>query len=244
MDPASLRAKFPVLTIQINDEFGQPQQFTARRKPRNDGDSSARAAGEAPFASTSTNTNCSYSSTLAYSAPTYATQTPPVGPKLRALSQPRNAGSFEQFPNYVYRMDRVRNETFIYHAELGINTHHEDFQERRIEWLFTPRAELLGQDTKDETPGQQFGYSTCTASKGAGRIYGAPKGATLVVVKMPDFKRESVKEVQPHILDHIQHESRNGVSVVSISWNSRQLVPDAPLGIVLSEMYSTFSHCY
>ena len=125
-------------------------------------------------------------------------------------------------------MDRVRNETFIYH-----------FQERRIERLFTPRAELFGQDTKDEAPGQQFGHSTCKASQAAGGIYGAPKGATLVVVKMPDFRRDSVKEVQPRILDHIQHECRNGVSVVSISWNGRQLVPDAPLDIVLSEMYST-----
>ena len=137
-------------------------------------------------------------------------------------------------------MDRVRDETFIYHAELGINTHHEDFQERRIEWLFTPRAELLGQDTKNKASEQQFGHRTsCTASKAAGRIYGAPKGATLVIVKMPNFRRDSVKEVQPHILDYIQHKSRNGVSVVSISWNGRQLVPDAPLDIVLSEMYST-----
>ncbi|KAK3171321.1 hypothetical protein OEA41_003405 [Lepraria neglecta] len=144
----------------------------------------------------------------------------------------------EHFHSLVTK-DRVRNETFIYHAEFGINTHHEDFQERRIEWIFTPRAEILGQDTKDEAPGQQFGHSTCTASKAAGRIYGAPKGATLVVIKMPDFRRDSVKEDHPHILDHIQHEGRSGVSVVSISWNGRQLVPYAPLDIVLSEMYST-----
>lgn len=66
-------------------------------------------------------------------------------------------------------------------------------------------------------------------------------------MKMPDFSRDSVREVQTHILDHILHEGRIGVSVVSISRNGWQLVPDAPLDIVLSEMYSTlewFLRCF
>ena len=72
-------------------------------------------------------------------------------------------------------MDRVHNETFIYRAEVGTNTHYEDFQERRIERLFTLWAELLRQDTKDEAPRQQFGHSTCAASMALEEFMARPK---------------------------------------------------------------------
>ena len=96
MDSTSLRAKFQVLAIQINDEFSQPQQFTARQNPGTTA-TPARAAEEAPSASASTNINGSCSATLAYSVPTYATQTPPVGPILRVLSQPRKQDPLSTF---------------------------------------------------------------------------------------------------------------------------------------------------
>lgn len=160
----------------------------------------------------------------------YATQT--MAPmELRVLSQPKDRPdiSIDHYDNYVYRTDR-QSESYIYHAELGIDPQHLDFHKRPIEWLYTGRAISRGQNTRTEARAAQ-GHSTCTASKAAGRIYGASKIATLVVVKMPDYSEASIAGILGTIIDDITARSRQGKSVVSISWGSKApMTPPFPRG--------------
>ena len=145
----------------------------------------------------------------------YATQTPPVPAELRALSQPAGSGSISHYPNYVYPVGG--RPTYIYHVELGINWEHFDFRYRHVEWLYTQSARAAGaaQMTAVREGG---GHSTCTASKAVGKLYGASKSATLVVVKMPDLEQSSIREVLDTVIDDIHDKGREGKSVVSISW--------------------------
>ena len=64
-------------------------------------------------------------------SPAYTTQ-PPALVELRVLSQP-NAPEYtiDRYADCVYRSD-VNRETFIY-AEMGINKHHVNFRQTRIE---------------------------------------------------------------------------------------------------------------
>ena len=136
------------------------------------------------------------------------------------MSQPRgHAYPISRYPNYVYRTDTT-SPSYIYHAELGVHTGHLDFQRKEIEWVYTERAIALGQQTRIEAPAGN-GHSTCTASKAAGRIFGASRSATLVVVKMPDYSELSIAEIFVTILKHIATNSREAKSVVTVSWGSR-----------------------
>lgn len=138
-------------------------------------------------------------------------------PELRVISQPPGEIDITHYKNYVYR--KSSSPSYIYHAELGIDPRHLDFWGRPIEWVFTRRTIHLNQNTRTEDP-RAKGHSTCTASKAAGRIYGASKSARLVIVKMSDFNRDSVAGVIGTIFDHIMHHGRQGRSVVNISWGS------------------------
>ena len=102
---------------------------------------------------------------------------------------------------------------------MGIDPHHLDFLGRPIEWVFTRRTIYLRQNTHSEDP-RSKGHSTCTASKAAGRIFGTSKSATLVIVKMSDFKRDSVAGVLGTIFNHIVAHRRQRRSVVNVSWGS------------------------
>ena len=140
-------------------------------------------------------------------------------PELRIISQPAyRARSLRHYHNYVYR--RNSRPSYIYHAELGIDPQHLDFSSRRIEWLYTGRAVFLKKDTRNEVAESRAlgSHSTCTASKAAGRIYGASKTATLVVVKMPDLSYADIGGVLVTIYDDIVAKGRQRQSVISISW--------------------------
>lgn len=159
--------------------------------------------------------------TFATNAAAYETQLNPIATELVVISQPNVAGYyFDNFRNYVWKA--ASQETFIYHAELGINKAHEDFSSRpgRIEWLYTGLTKNMGLDQETEVI-MKGGHSTCTASKAGGMIYGASKSATLVVVKMPDFSEGAIGEVLATILEDVMTKSRHGVSVISISWGTR-----------------------
>ena len=139
--------------------------------------------------------------------------------ELRVISQPPDlARSLSRYHNYVYR--RNARKSYIYHAELGIDPEHLDFLSRPIEWLYTGRAVFQKQNTRDEVPiSRDLGsHSTCTASKAAGRIYGASKTATLVVVKMPNLSYADIGGVLVTIYDDIVAKQRQRQSVISISW--------------------------
>ncbi len=152
----------------------------------------------------------------------YATQTLPAT-ELRVISQPSGSANIDHYRNYVYRTDK-RRETYIYHAELGINEDHDDFQGVPIEWVWTDLQIRRGGRTRSEAPSGYYGHSTCTASKAAGRIYGAAKEERLVVVKMPDFSSASVAEIMWTIYRHILSNQRQRSSVVTISWGSKDPV--------------------
>ena len=141
-------------------------------------------------------------------------------PELRVISQPADgARGFSRYHNYVYR--RNARPSYIYHAELGIDPEHLDFLSRPIEWLYTGRTIYMKQDTRSEIPESREDYgshSTCTASKAAGKIYGASKTATLVVVKMPNFTHADIGGVLNTIYHDISAKRRQGKSVISISW--------------------------
>ena len=159
--------------------------------------------------------------TFATNAVGYESQPNPAAIELRVLSQPNVPKySIDNFRNYVWKA--AFQETFIYHAELGINRAHEDFSNRkgRIEWLYTGLTINRGLDQETEVI-VNGGHSTCTASKAGGKIYGASKSATLVVVKMPDFSEGAIGEVLGTILDDIMTKGRQGVSVISISWGTK-----------------------
>ena len=132
------------------------------------------------------------------------------------------------FKNYVYRTNQI-SPSYIYHAELGIDTYYLDFHERAIEWVFTGRTIYLGQNSRREARNGN-GHSTCTASKAAGRIYGASKAATLVIVKMPDYTEASIGGILGTVIDHIEANHRGGQSVISISWGSRDPIPPMSRG--------------
>lgn len=107
--------------------------------------------------------------------------------ELCVLSQPPDSSDISHFQNYVYPVGGpsggAESQTFVYHAELGINPLHDDFSFRTIEWLYTGRTKFLGEDSPVESPLSLGGHSSCTASKLAGMIYGAAKDAILVVVE-------------------------------------------------------------
>ena len=153
----------------------------------------------------------------------YATQPLPAT-ELRVISQPSGSAKIDRYKNYVYRTDK-RKETYIYHAELGINADHEDFQGVPIEWDWTDLQVRRGGRTKGEAPSWYFGHSTCTASKAAGRIYGSAKQERLVVIKMPDYTTASLAEIMWTIYNHVYDHGRRDRSVVTISWGS--IVPVA-----------------
>lgn len=96
-------------------------------------------------------------------------------PELRVISQANDKPytDISHYSDYVYAVD-VGEGICIYHAELGVNINHKDFQERPglIEWVYTPRAQQLGQGTETEASSNKYGHSTCTASKAAGNICG------------------------------------------------------------------------
>ncbi|KAL8954339.1 MAG: hypothetical protein Q9183_007185 [Haloplaca sp. 2 TL-2023] len=109
---------------------------------------------------------------------------------------------------------------------MGINEDHLEFTGRRGEWVFTNQAFRQGQNTKNESPVGQ-GHSTCTASKATGRLYGASKHATLVVVKMPDYSETSVIEVLFTAYQHIRSHGRQNRSVLVIPWASFKTYRDS-----------------
>lgn len=153
----------------------------------------------------------------------FATQTLPAT-ELRVISQPSGSAKIDRYRNYVYRTDK-RKEIYIYHAELGINADHEDFQGVPIEWDWTDLQIRKGGRAKGEAPSGYFGHSTCTASKAAGRKYGSAKQERLVVVKMPDYTTASLAEIMWTIYNHVYDNGRRDRSVVTISWGS--IVPVA-----------------
>lgn len=141
--------------------------------------------------------------------------------ELRVISQPPGRVPISRYHNYVYRTDS-KKQIFIYHAELGINADHRDFADRPIEWLYTNRTKFTGNALKTESPSTEHpGHSTCTASKAAGKMFGASRLATLVVVKMPDLTPASTAEVFSTITDHILEKQRQGQSIVTASWGSK-----------------------
>ena len=160
--------------------------------------------------------------------------------ELVMLSQPWGPNDISHYQNYVYDSTR-RQDTYIYHAELGINKQHEDFQfqqGRRIEWLYTQRQLELGDGPTESEAPDSDGHSTCTASKAAGRIYGAARQATLVVVKMPDLNVASLVEIFLTIDRDIRYKNRQNRSVVTISWASTLQVtyPLRPIDVAWNTM--------
>ncbi|CAD6593611.1 MAG: hypothetical protein ASARMPRED_007736 [Alectoria sarmentosa] len=153
----------------------------------------------------------------------YATQLLPAT-ELRVISQPSGSAKIDRYKNYVYRTDK-RKESYIYQAELGINTDHEDFQSVPIEWDWTDLQVRRGGRTKGEAPSWYFGHSTCTASKAAGSIYGSAKQERLVVIKMPDYTTTSLAEIMWTMFNHVYDRGRRDRSVVTTSWDS--IVPVA-----------------
>ncbi|KAL8837691.1 MAG: hypothetical protein Q9170_002423 [Blastenia crenularia] len=141
-----------------------------------------------------------------------------VSVSLEVISQPSSTADICLYPNYV-QYAATAKATYIFHAELGINADHQDFQGPPIEWLFTALQFFREGEVKSEAPAGN-GHRTCTASKVAGRIFGSAKKPRLVVVKMPDLTIASVADVMYTIVKGIKKKRRQGVSVVSISWAS------------------------
>lgn len=56
---------------------------------------------------------------------------------------------------------------------------------------------------KTEAPSKYFGYSTCTVSEAAGRIYGFSKREKLDFVKMPDYSTASLAEIMWSIRERV-----------------------------------------
>lgn len=141
--------------------------------------------------------------------------------ELRVISKPPSSAQLplSRFHNYVFPRPDHAN-AYIYHAEHGINSLHEDFAHRRIEWLFTDLQ--IERDGRTRSDASANGHSTCTASKAAGTIYGSAKDATLVVVKMPDYKMASIAEIMSTIWNDIREKDREDRSLVSISWGSTE----------------------
>ncbi|KAL8913499.1 MAG: hypothetical protein Q9171_001687 [Xanthocarpia ochracea] len=150
--------------------------------------------------------------------PTYSTQYSPAATELRVISQPSGDPDLSKYSNYVFPSLAGR-DTFIYHVEMGINADHDEFRDRYGEWVFTGLAILAGQNTKNESP-VSAGHSTCTVSKASGKLYGAAKFATLVVVKMPDLSEKSMLEVLHTVYHHIVMHESGERSVLTISWGS------------------------
>lgn len=150
---------------------------------------------------------------------------------MRVISQPSDAPDLARFSDYVYyqRSTGDAEPAYIYHAEMGINAEHEDFRGVPIEWLFTPLQLFREGPQKSEAP-VAAGHSTCTASKAAGRLYGSGRGATLVVVKMPDWSAASVEQILGTILMDIEAKSREEQSIITISWGSK-----SPVALPLTE---------
>lgn len=148
--------------------------------------------------------------------------------ELRVISQPQDKPHIDirHYSNYVYNADAGKG-VFIYHAELGVNTNHKDFQDRpgAIEWLYTPLAVRLGQATETEGSSPKYGHSTCTASKAAGNVCGPAKKATLVVVKAPSVIASALLETLSTIYGDVSQNNRQDISIVTISWSIRQLPP-------------------
>ena len=149
----------------------------------------------------------------------------PSASELRILSQPSGQPDLNRFPNYVYE-DGAGEDSFIYHAEMGINGDHIDFQGRKGEWVFTPLSIRAGQNTKNQSPSSSNGHSTCTASKASGNVYGAAKDATLVVVKLPDWTAAAMQEILEVIVYHISTNKGGSRAVVNISWGSLERYSD------------------
>ncbi|KAL8753280.1 MAG: hypothetical protein Q9184_005468 [Pyrenodesmia sp. 2 TL-2023] len=144
--------------------------------------------------------------------------------ELRMVSQPPSFETIAQFQDYVYRSNPQR-EIFVYHVETGINHNHDDFRGRKVEWLFTRQARRKGQAAFGESSKTRPpGHSTCTASKATGSIFGAAKFATLVVVTMPDLSAASVSEVLEDVANDIQDKKRQYLSIINISWGSKESV--------------------
>lgn len=176
------------------------------------------------------NSSIKITDTLAADAAKYETQPNPTATELVVLSQPSDASyTIDDYQNYVWKA--ALRETFIYHAEFGINMAHKDFQGRpgKIEWLYTNLTKDMGLDQKKEVI-VAGGHSTCTASKAGGMLYGASKSATLVVVKMPDLSEGSIGEILATILHDIEFKGRHARCVVSISWvSSLPVDPSVPI---------------
>ncbi|KAK0510141.1 hypothetical protein JMJ35_007535 [Cladonia borealis] len=165
----------------------------------------------------------------------YSTQYSPVAAELRALSQPLDSDSISHYPNYVYPIGR--KQIYIYHVEFGINEKHDDFRDRKIEWLWTELAKEGGIKTKTDAYARG-GHSTCTASKAVGNLYGASKRATLVVVKMPSFEEDSVHEVLDTVIDGIIDNRRKATSVVNISWGLKEPMQRALLTTLGKKLFT------
>lgn len=92
----------------------------------------------------------------------YSTQSMPSATELRVTSQPSGDPNLDSYRDYVYESDAGK-DTFIYHAEVGINAEHDDFRDRKVEWIFTALAVRAGKDTRNESANFVPGHSTCTA---------------------------------------------------------------------------------
>lgn len=74
-----------------------------------------------------------------------------------------------------------------------------------------------------------------------GNLYGAAKYATLVVVKMPDFKLASMLEVLWTVFFDVMTKRRERQSVLSISWVSDRTY-DYPKSMYLDTWGSDMRH--
>ena len=140
---------------------------------------------------------------------------PPI--ELRVLSQPPvKDTTLDDYPDYVWPW--LGEETFIYDIGQGINTAHQEFKNRKIEWLYPRIAAFRGTNTPTEDP--ELGWHhTCTASKAVGNWAGSSKTSTLVAVKIPDDTEGSLAEVFETILNDITTKNRQHHSVVTFSYN-------------------------
>lgn len=151
--------------------------------------------------------------------------------ELRVLSQLRSKFSIEYYHNYVYPSvgpggATESTESFIYHAEFGINEDHPDLKDRgNIDWLCTPRNDRIHTVSESDVNS----HSTCMASKATGRIFGATKEGKLVVVAMVILTISEISDCIRTILSDIMLHNRQRRSVVTyrgvLNYQSGESVP-------------------
>lgn len=141
---------------------------------------------------------------------------------LIAISQTPLDRAVTDYESYVFKKYEGLG-TFIYHAELGIDSDYLDFADSPVEWLFMPLTIRIRADTNTEfhISGRFMkGHSTCGASKARGRLCGSAKAATLGAVKAQSGLISASEELFTTIAKDIDDRHRQARSVVTISWGS------------------------